>query len=59
MEVSSRGSRVAQVWGVQGWDAVLLGVEWNTGQEEVVIFPVVPGPEEFLGGPKGLGFRRV
>ncbi|CAL1143076.1 unnamed protein product [Cladocopium goreaui] len=29
--------------GVQGWDAVLLGVEWNTGQEEVVIFPVVPG----------------
>eukprot|EP00434_Breviolum_minutum_P007204 symbB.v1.2.006359.t1/scaffold371.1/size308833/6 len=29
--------------GVQGWDAVLLGVEWGTGQEEVVIFPVAPG----------------
>ncbi|CAJ1385748.1 unnamed protein product, partial [Effrenium voratum] len=29
--------------GVQGWDAVLLGVEWSTGSEETVIFPVVPG----------------
>lgn len=28
---------------MQGWDAVLLGVEWGTGQEEVVIFPVAPG----------------
>eukprot|EP00913_Durusdinium_trenchii_P019255 g18097.t1 len=29
--------------GVQGWDVVLLGIEWNTGEEEVAIFPVSPG----------------
>ena len=33
--------------GVQGWDAVLLGVEWSTGSEETVIFPVVPGARLF------------
>ena len=40
--------------GVQGWDAVLLGVEWNTGQEEVVIFPVIPGTRR---NSWGLGFE--
>ena len=29
--------------GVQGWDLLLRGVEWATGQEETGIFPVVPG----------------
>ena len=29
---------------------VLLGVEWNTGEEEVVIFPVSPGASVTRGG---------
>jgi len=29
--------------GHSGWDVALFGVEWGTGSEEVVIFPVAPG----------------
>eukprot|EP00439_Symbiodinium_sp_Y106_P073324 s258_g13.t2 len=29
--------------GPHDWDAVILGLEWDTGSEEVVIFDLVPG----------------